>query len=110
LHYTDNIQFHEIQNDDLICYSKKSPDGENVVVVIVNLNPHQTHGAWANVPAARLGIDDDAPYQAHDLLSDARYTWQGDWNFVELNPHQSPAHILRVRRRIRSEHDFDYYE
>jgi starch synthase (maltosyl-transferring) len=43
------------------------------------------------------------------LLSDGRYLWQGKRNYVELVPESMPAHIVRVRRRIRSERDFDYY-
>ena len=45
----------------------------------------------------------------HDLLSESRYLWQGHTNYVELDPHVLPAHVFRVRRRLRSEHDFDYY-
>jgi starch synthase (maltosyl-transferring) len=56
-----------------------------------------------------LGVDAEQPFQVHDLLSDARYLWHGPRNYVELNPHVVPAHIFRIRRRIRSEQDFEYY-
>jgi starch synthase (maltosyl-transferring) len=46
----------------------------------------------------------------HDLLSDARYEWHGPRNFVQLDPHRVPAHVLLVRRRVRSERDFDYFD
>jgi starch synthase (maltosyl-transferring) len=42
-------------------------------------------------------------------LTGARFLWQGTRNFVQLDPHQVPAHILRLRRRVRSERDFDYF-
>jgi len=45
----------------------------------------------------------------HDLLSDARYLWQGSRNYVELNSQIVPAHVFRMRRRVRTEQDFDYY-
>jgi starch synthase (maltosyl-transferring) len=45
----------------------------------------------------------------HDLLADSRYVWNGSRNYVELNPEQGPAHVFRLRRRIRTEHDFDYF-
>ena len=48
-------------------------------------------------------------YQVHDLIGGGRYVWHGAHNFVELNPHVLPAHIFRVRRHVRSEHDFDYF-
>jgi starch synthase (maltosyl-transferring) len=61
------------------------------------------------VPLERFGLTADEPYQVHDLLSDARYTWRGERAYVELNPHVVPAHIFRVRHRLRSERDFEYY-
>jgi starch synthase (maltosyl-transferring) len=49
------------------------------------------------------------PIQLHDLLSDARYFSEGRRLFVRLDPGAAPAHIFRLRRRARSEHDFDYF-
>jgi starch synthase (maltosyl-transferring) len=45
----------------------------------------------------------------HDELSNARYLWHGARHYVELNPQEVPAHIFRVRHRIRTEQDFEYY-
>ena len=28
---------------------------------------------------------------------------------VEIDPNRLPAHLFHVRRRLRSEHDFEYY-
>jgi len=56
-----------------------------------------------------LGIEPNTPFQVHDLLSGARHLWNGARNFVALDPQHSPAHIFRVRRRVRTERDFDYF-
>jgi starch synthase (maltosyl-transferring) len=48
------------------------------------------------VPLEKLGIPTDAPYMVHDLLSGDKYQWQGEWNYVALNPHEMPAHIFKV--------------
>jgi starch synthase (maltosyl-transferring) len=45
----------------------------------------------------------------HDLITDARYLWQGARNYVSLDPQRVPAHVLRLRRRLRREQDFDYF-
>jgi starch synthase (maltosyl-transferring) len=103
------LQFHPTDNEELICYSKSTEDLTNVILVVVNLNPHHTHTGWLELGLERLGVDAERSFQMHDLLSDARYLWHGPRNYVELNPHVMPAHIFRVRRRIRSEHDFEYY-
>ncbi len=102
-------RFHNVDNEQLICYSKHTEDLSNIVLVVVNLDPHHTHAGWVELPLEKLGLDAQQPYQVHDLLGDARFLWHGARNYVELNPHIVPAHIFRVRRRIRTERDFDYF-
>lgn len=46
---------------------------------------------------------------AHELLSNDKYIWQGEWNYLELNPKLVPAHILQIRPKMRREQDFDYF-
>jgi len=103
------LRFHNVDNEQLICYSKAAQDEANVILVVVNLDPHHTHGGWLTLSLDELGLDSQQPYQVHDLLSDGRYLWHGARNYVELNPRAVPAHIFRLRRRVRSERDFDYY-
>jgi starch synthase (maltosyl-transferring) len=104
-----NLRFHKVDNEQLVCYSKRTDDLSNVVLVVVNLDPHYSQSGWVEFPLEGLGIDPQKPYQMHDLLSDARYLWQGSRNYVELNPQIAPAHIFRMRRHVRTEQDFDYY-
>jgi starch synthase (maltosyl-transferring) len=109
LHRDASLQFHRVDNEQLICYSKRTDDLANVILVVVNLDPHHTQSGWVEVPVDAFGLSGEGPYQVHDLLSDARYLWQGRRNFVELVPHLVPAHIFRLRRRVRTERDFEYY-
>jgi len=109
LHRDWGLRFHKVDNEQLICYSKRTDDLSNVVLVLVNLDPHHTQSGWVEFPLEELGIDPQKPYQMHDLLSDARYLWQGTRNYIELNSQVVPAHIFRMRRRVRTEQDFDYY-
>ena len=104
-----NLRFHPVDNEQIIAYSKTSDDGANQILVIVNLDPHYTQSGFVELPLAELGLDPQQPYQLHDLLTDARYLWHGSRNYVELDPHTMPAHIFAIRRRVRTEHDFDYY-
>jgi starch synthase (maltosyl-transferring) len=104
-----SLRFLPTDNDQLIAYTKQTPDGANQIVCVVNLSPHHTHGGWVELDLAALGIEPDRPYQMHDLLSGARYLWNGPRNFVQLDPQRSPAHVFRVRRRLHREQDFDYF-
>lgn len=107
LHSDWSLAFHPIDNPLMLCYSKSA--GEDTLVMVANLDPHNVQAGWIELPLDELGLSDDTPFQAHDLLSGARYLWQGGRNYVRLDPHASPLHILRLRRRLRSERDFDYF-
>lgn len=109
LHNDWSLRFHSVDNDQLLCYSKSTPDGSNVILVVVNLSPYHTHSGWVELDLKALGLEPERPFQAQDLLTNAYYLWQGPRNYVEVNPHSVPAHILLVRRRLRTEQDFDYY-
>ncbi|MGH8614138.1 MAG: maltotransferase domain-containing protein [Gammaproteobacteria bacterium] len=104
-----SLRFHAIDNPDLIAYSKRSADGVEIVLVVVNLDPSHIQAGWLRLPLEDLDLDPNRPYQVYDLLSDAHYLWQGARNYVELNPSIVPAHIFLVRRHVRSEQDFDYF-
>jgi starch synthase (maltosyl-transferring) len=103
------LRFHTTENESLLAYSKSTADLADVVLTVVNLDPHHTQSGMVTLPLQALGLDGDKSYQAHELLSGARYLWNGPRNYVEINPHAAPAQIFRFRRRIRSEHDFEYF-
>ncbi len=104
-----NLKFHAVDNEQIIAFSKTDEARANEVLVVVNLDPHYKQTGFVTLPLEELGLDPHQPYQAHDLLTDARYLWQGTRNYVELNPLTVPAHIFVLRRKLRTEHDFDYY-
>ncbi len=103
------LDFHPVNNDQLLCFSKRSPDEANLIVVVINLDPYHVQSGIVELPLDRLQIEEDRPYQANDLLTGARYVWAGRRNYVELNPASVPGHILRIRRRLRVETDFEYF-
>lgn len=109
LHDNESLRFHPVDNDQLNCYSKRSTDGADVIVVVANLDPHHTQAGWIELPLAEFGLEVEQPYQAHDLLGEGRFLWHGSRNFVELNPQVAPAHIFRLRKRVRTESQFEYF-
>ncbi len=109
LHADTSLRFFPTDNEQILCYSKSTADGTSQIVVAVNLDPHNTHSAWLELDLKALGLEAERPYQMHDLLTGARYLWQGSRNFVRIDPGQAPAHIFRVRRHVHREQDFDYF-
>jgi starch synthase (maltosyl-transferring) len=104
-----SLQFHPVDNEQLIAYSKTTDDLLNIILVLVNLDPERTQAGMIDLPLDVLHLDPRQPYQMHDLLTDAKYVWRGSRNYVELNPHRLPAHIFCIRRRVRTENGIDYF-
>ncbi|MGB6066866.1 MAG: alpha-1,4-glucan--maltose-1-phosphate maltosyltransferase [Desulfomonilaceae bacterium] len=104
-----NLRFHPTDNEQIIFYSKHTDDLSNVILCAVNLDPHHTQTGWVELPLQELAIDSLRAFQVHDLLSGARYLWEGPRNYIELNPRVVSAQIFRVRFKLRTERDFDYF-
>jgi starch synthase (maltosyl-transferring) len=103
------LEFHSVDNDQLICFTKQSFDGANLILIVINLDPHHRQSGFVDLPLEKLAIDQSRSFQVHDLLTGARYLWNGPRNYVELDPSRIPGHIFAIRRHVRSEIDFDYF-
>ncbi|HYH08948.1 MAG TPA: alpha-1,4-glucan--maltose-1-phosphate maltosyltransferase [Thermoanaerobaculia bacterium] len=101
------LTFHPTDNEHILCYSKTA--AENAVICVVNVDPHNAHAGWVDLDLEALRLEEGRPFQVHDLLSGARHTWHNGRNFVKLDPNVVPAHIFRIRRRVRTERDFEYF-
>jgi starch synthase (maltosyl-transferring) len=105
------LRFHDVDNGRLLVYSKTASDGSNPMLMVVNVDHDYTQAGWLHLDLDRLGLDPEEPFRVHDLLTEARYTWKGPHNYVELNPQVVPAHVFRIRQqgRGRTEQDFEYF-
>jgi starch synthase (maltosyl-transferring) len=99
----DNLRFYRADNDAILCYGKMTEARDNIIIVVVNLDPTRIQNSYVDIPMNDFGPTDSDVYQVHDLLTDMRYLWRGDRNYVELNPAVQPAHIFRVRRWLAGE-------
>jgi len=96
LQSTWNIEFAETTSDQIICYTKADLKSGNRLIIAVNLDVYNTQSASVRIPLQELGLSYDASFRVRDLLSGHLYTWHGEWQYVELNPYQMPAHIFRI--------------
>lgn len=109
LQQTNRIAFHHTGSDALLAYSKRTDDYGNVVLVVANMDPRHKHGGWLELDLAELGVRPGESFQVHDVFADARFMWTGARNYVELDPSLFPVSLFVVRRKVRSEHDFEYF-
>ena len=100
LHFYENLRFYASDNDATLFYGKMTPARDNIILVVVNLDPFATQNSYIHVPLAEIGLAESDEYQMHDLLTDERYTWRGSRNYIELDPRTRPAHIFRLRRAL----------
>jgi starch synthase (maltosyl-transferring) len=91
------LRFHRTDNPELLCYSKRSEDGRDLLLMVVNLDPfHMQHG-FIELPLAAWSLSPDHAVHVTDLLSNERYHWRGSRNYVRLDPEARVAHILLVQ-------------
>jgi starch synthase (maltosyl-transferring) len=93
------LRFLRTDNENLLAYAKTSADGSDVVATIVNLDPAWKQSGWVELPVQ--AVPGQPQYPVHDLLNGPAYSWRaGAWNYVELDPAQSPAHVFHVERSL----------
>jgi starch synthase (maltosyl-transferring) len=109
LQFDHSLRFHQTDNDQILFFSKSTPDLSNIVLVIVSVDPHHIQSGHVHVPLQQFGLASGDAYQVQDLLTGAHFLWQGERNYVSLDPHSAAAHVLRLRRKARTERDFDYF-
>jgi starch synthase (maltosyl-transferring) len=100
LHRLRDIRFHHVDDENFLAFSKRRrlPDGtDDVVVVVANLDPHSTRATTLRLDMSALGLESSDTFEAHDLVTDERWTWQRD-NYVRLGPEGEPVHVVAVRR------------
>jgi len=98
LQFYTNLRFHDADNDAILFYSKMTAARDNIILVVVNLDPHRKQNSFVYVPIESFGQMESDVYQVQDLLSGATYTWRGSRNYVELDPNIQPAHVFLLRR------------
>ena len=93
------LRVQEIRNDSMLCVSRMNQARDDVLLVVVNLDPHHPQEGTIWLDLEGLGIPADIPFEAHDELTGISYVWQGPESYVRLDPAQQSAHVLHLRRR-----------
>ena len=76
LHRDRGLRFHNTDNPHIVCYSKRTVDGSDVVLVIVNLDPHHMQHGFVQLPLTDWGLTTGSAVEVLDLLSNERYYWR----------------------------------
>jgi starch synthase (maltosyl-transferring) len=98
LHLYDNLSFHGSDHDQVLCYSKVTPDFSNRILCVISHDPHHPAGGMVHLDLAALGLDGSRPFKVTDLLHNQSYEWKGADNYVGLNPHGTSMHLFKVEQ------------
>ena len=93
------LRLHHVDNDGLLCFSRTTDARDDILLVIVNLDPTSAREGTTWLDLDALGLRGDQLYEVHDELSGASWVWHGAANYVRLDPRQQPAHVFHVRPR-----------
>jgi starch synthase (maltosyl-transferring) len=98
-----NLRFHHVDRPELLCFSKYRPgtgpdDPDDLVVVVVNLDPHHAREATVHLDLPSIGRDWEEELKVTDELTGRSYTWRAA-NYVRLDPASGPAHVFAVSGR-----------
>jgi starch synthase (maltosyl-transferring) len=93
-----NVTIHWSDDENVLVFSKTAGEGvdADTVIVVVNVDPHATRETTVHLDLAALGFSDTDSFVVHDEITGEDWSWS-QHNYVRLDPHHEPAHILSVR-------------
>ena len=90
------LHVHHIDNDNMLCVSRSSAERDDVLLLVVNLDPFAVHEATTWLDLEHLGLAGDQSFTVRDELTGNVYDWRGPANYVRLDPTVLPAHVFHL--------------
>jgi starch synthase (maltosyl-transferring) len=97
LQQTNNIKFCYVENDNLMAFYKWNDSKTNELLIIISLDAFNSQQGTIQLPLQNLGVNAGHNLEMHDLITNSRYNWGNEWNFVELHP-TLPFHIFKIKK------------
>ena len=97
LQQTNNVQFCDTDNDQVIAYYKFDDAKENETLMICSLDAYYAKQAWVKIPLQSLGIIEGQLFTVTDLITGNSYIWNREWNFIEIHP-SLPFHLFKIQK------------
>ena len=91
-----NVLFLNAWNDNILAFAKFTPERDNCVLVLVNLDPRNRQECSFEIPLWEFGLPDEASIAAHDLLGDQGFRLHGKVQRIALDPVERPVAIWRL--------------
>ena len=102
LHELTNLRFLDCPDPNILAYAKVAPDRSNIIVVAVNLDPHNAHESEIELPLADFGLKPDQEFSLEEAFTGRVLSWRGPRQRVALDPETNPALLFRLLSSDRS--------
>lgn len=94
----DNLRFYTADDPNFLCYAKMTPDHSDIILVVVNLDPFQTHETMFHFPVSDFGLQPGEQFLVTELITGQSYFWNSGSQHVELDPNWEPALMFSIKR------------
>ncbi|MFD2827765.1 alpha-1,4-glucan--maltose-1-phosphate maltosyltransferase [Leeuwenhoekiella polynyae] len=95
LQQTNNIRFCDLHNEGMMAFYKWNQDRTSELLVVISLDPYYQQSGSLRVPFESMNLTPGSELMLKDLVTDNTYTWNDEWNYVELHP-AMPFHIFQI--------------
>lgn len=89
-------QFLNTSSDSVLAFLRATPNRDNVVMALVNLDPENAQTSTYEVPLWEFGIDDSGTVAVEDLLLGHNFTLAGKLQSITLDPTDQPVRVWRL--------------
>jgi starch synthase (maltosyl-transferring) len=90
------VSFYNSSNDQVMAYGKALPSHEDMVFVVLSLDPHQPQETSFEIPLWEWQLPDSGALAAEDLMTGRRFTLHGKRQWLRLDPAVLPFAIWRL--------------
>jgi len=96
LHELTNLRFLDCADPNILAYAKATPDHRNIVIVVVNLDPHAVHGGEIMLPLAEWGRPVEQEFLVEEAFTGRIAAWRGNRQHLIVDPQTDPVLLYRV--------------
>ena len=97
-----NLRFLDCADPNLLAYAKATADRSNIVIAVVNLDPHGVHGGDIGLPLAEWGLSGEQDFSVEEAFTGRVSLWHGERQHLVLDPQTNPAALFRLLPAIPS--------
>lgn len=97
LQQTNNIEFCDTDNDQLIAYYKYDDNRKDETLMVASLDAYYAKQGWLKLPLQSLGLQPGQNIVVTDLITGNSYHWDKEWNYIELHP-ALPFHLFKIQK------------